>query len=239
MTTDNAILTVRDLDVHYGDFHVLRSLSLDIAEQSVVSIMGANGAGKSTLLKALAGVLRPTAGAVRFAGRDISGLAAHDIVSAGISMVPEGARIFSRLTVLENLIIGSYVGRARRERSKVLQKVYELFPVLGERSNQLANSLSGGERQMLAIGRSLMSRPQLIFFDETYLGLAPLVVKDIYQRIKQINQEGVTVVLVDQDFRRSLRNSDFSYILLEGRVVLAGKSRELAEEDVRKAYFGI
>lgn len=237
--SSNNILSVRNLDVHYKDFHVIRQISLDIPENSVVSIIGANGAGKSTLLKAVAGVLRPTAGRVEFAGRDITGMAAHEIVSEGMSMVPEGARVFTRLTVLENLTIGSYVPRARRERAQYLQRVYELFPVLEQRSHQLANTLSGGERQMLAIGRSLMSRPKMIFFDETYLGLAPLVVNDIYNRIKQIHREGVTVVLVDQDFRRSLKNSDFSYILLEGKVVLSGNSQDLVEEDVRKAYFGI
>lgn len=239
MKSAEVLLRVQDLDVHYGDFQAVRKVSFEVPKGAVVSIIGANGAGKSTLLKAISGLLKPSSGTVTFLGKNISGLPADEVVAGGLSMVPEGARVFARLTVLENLIIGSYTSKARKKRKELLSKVYALFPVLAERSNQLANSLSGGERQMLAIGRALMSDPELILFDEISLGLAPRVIKDIYQRIREINQEGKTVVLVEQDVRRSLKASEMSYVMLEGRVVLAGRSKDLAEEDVRKAYFGL
>lgn len=235
----NAMLRVENLDVHYGDFQAIRGVSLEIAEGSVVSIIGANGAGKSTLLKAVSGLMKPSAGKVTFAGKDITGMEPHQIVQAGISLVPESGRVFPRMTVLDNLITGSYTPRARSKKNEILNRVYELFPRLAERSNQLSNSLSGGERQMLAIGRALMSDPRMVLFDEISLGLAPVVIKDIYQRIKVINREGATVVLVEQDVKRSLKASEMSHVMLEGKVVLSGKSGELSEEDVRKAYFGV
>lgn len=231
------ILRIENLNVFYGDFQAIRNVSLEIPEGSVVSLIGANGAGKSTLLKAVSGLQKPAAGRITYAGADITGLSPDKIVAAGISLVPEGGRAFPRLTVLENLLVGSY--KARKKRKALLEKVYELFPRLAERSRQLANSLSGGERQMLAIGRALMSDPRLILFDEISLGLAPRVIKDIYQRIKEINRAGTTIVLVEQDVKRSLKASEKSYVLLEGKVVLAGRSKELSEEEVRKAYFGL
>lgn len=231
------ILRIENLNVFYGDFQAIRNVSLEIPEGSVVSLIGANGAGKSTLLKAVSGLQKPAAGRITYAGADITGLSPDKIVAAGISLVPERGRAFPRLTVLENLLVGSY--KARKKRKALLEKVYELFPRLAERSRQLANSLSGGERQMLAIGRALMSDPRLILFDEISLGLAPRVIKDIYQRIKEINRAGTTIVLVEQDVKRSLKASEKSYVLLEGKVVLAGRSKELSEEEVRKAYFGL
>lgn len=239
MSSTDKLLVVEELDVHYGDFQAVRKVELEVGEGTVVSVIGANGAGKSTLMKAVAGLIKPTSGRVTFQGRDITGSQAHEIVALGVSMVPEGARVFPRMTVLDNLITGSYTARARKKREELFKRVYQLFPRLQERSNQLASSLSGGERQMLAIGRALMSDPKLILFDEISLGLAPRVVKDIYQTIRVINQEGATVVLVEQDVRRSLKASEMAYVMLEGRVVLAGKSNDLAEEDVRKAYFGL
>lgn len=239
MSSTDKLLVVEELDVHYGDFQAVRKVELEVGEGTVVSVIGANGAGKSTLMKAIAGLIKPTSGRVTFQGRDITGSQAHEIVALGVSMVPEGARVFPRMTVLDNLITGSYTARARKKRDELFKRVYQLFPRLEERSNQLASSLSGGERQMLAIGRALMSDPKLILFDEISLGLAPRVVKDIYQTIRVINEEGATVVLVEQDVRRSLKASEMAYVMLEGRVVLAGKSNDLAEEYVRKAYFGL
>lgn len=240
MTSDNnVVLRVENLDVHYGDFQAIRNVSLEIPGGSAVSVIGANGAGKSTLMKAIAGILNVTGGQITYMGEDITGLSPDKIVAAGISLVPEGGKVFPRMTVLENLIIGSYTPKARSKKNTLLSKVYELFPRLEERSGQLANSLSGGERQMLAIGRALMSDPKVILFDEISLGLAPRVIKDIYQQIKGINLEGTTVVLVEQDVKRSLKASETSFVMLEGKIVLSGKSGELTEEEVRKAYFGI
>lgn len=239
MTSANAILKVEGLDVHYGDFQAIRQVSFEVPEGSVVSIIGSNGAGKSTLLKAVSGLLNPTRGRLSFSGTDITARPAHETVAMGMALVPEGAKVFSRMTVLDNLITGSYAARARKRKDELLKKVYELFPILAERSSQLAGSMSGGQRQMLAIGRALMSDPRLIMFDEISLGLAPTVVKDIYSRIKAINQEGTTVVLVEQDVKRSLKASESSCVMLEGRIVLSGRSSELSEEAVRKAYFGI
>ena len=233
------MLRVDELDVHYGDFQAIRQVSFEVAEGAVVSIIGANGAGKSTLLKAISGLLKPTRGKLYFSGMDITSLPAHEIVAGGMSLVPEGAKVFPRMTVLDNLITGSYTSRARKKKTELLKRVHELFPILGERSGQMAGSLSGGQRQMLAIGRALMADPRLIMFDEISLGLAPTVVKDIYQRIKTINQEGTTVVLVEQDVKRSLKASESSCVMLEGRIVLSGRSSELSEEAVRRAYFGI
>ncbi len=239
MTQPSVVLRVEEVDVHYGDFQAIRKVSFEVPEGSVVSIIGANGAGKSTLLKAISGLLKPTRGRLFLADREITSTPAHEIVAGGVALVPEGARVFPRMTVLDNLITGSYTGRARSKGDELLKRVYELFPILAERSKQIAGSLSGGQRQMLAIGRALMSDPKLIMFDEISLGLAPTVVKDIYQRIKVINQEGTTVVLVEQDVKRSLKASETSYVMLEGRFVLSGRSSELSEEAVRKAYFGI
>jgi branched-chain amino acid transport system ATP-binding protein len=232
-------LRAEGLDVHYGDFQAIRKVSFEVPEGSVVSIIGANGAGKSTLLKSISGLLKPSRGRVFFLGMEITAVPAHEIVAGGISLVPEGGKVFPRMTVLDNLIAGSYTARARNKKDDLLKRVCDLFPILAERSRQMAGSLSGGQRQMLAIGRALMSDPKLIMFDEISLGLAPTVVKDIYQRIKVINQEGTTVMLVEQDVKRSLKASDIGYVMLEGRIVLSGRSSELGEDDVRKAYFGI
>jgi len=234
-----SLLRVEHIDVYYGDFHALWDVSIAVEEAFVVSIIGANGAGKSTLLNTIAGVRKPSRGTIDFHGKKIAGLTPYRAVVEGICMVPEGRRIFPRLTVLENLEIGSYTSRARKNRGVILKKIYDLFPVLEERGNQLGSTLSGGEQQMLAIGRALMSGPKLILFDEISLGLAPLVIKHIYQQVKQINAEGITALLVEQDIQRSLKAAHKVYIMQSGRIRLEGRPQDLSQEDIRKAYFGL
>jgi branched-chain amino acid transport system ATP-binding protein len=235
----NTLLRVEHIDVYYGDFHALWDVSLEVEEALVVSIIGANGAGKSTLLNTISGVRKPSQGTVEFCGKRINGLMPYQAVVEGISMVPEGRRVFPRLTVLENLEIGSYTPKARGKKGEVLRKIYDLFPVLEERRNQLSSTLSGGEQQMLAIGRALMSGPKLILFDEISLGLAPLVIKHIYQRVKQINAEGITALLVEQDIQRSLKAAHKVYIMQSGKIRLEGRPETLSQEEIRKAYFGL
>jgi branched-chain amino acid transport system ATP-binding protein len=234
-----SILRVEQIDVHYGDFHALWDVSLDVEEAQVVSIIGANGAGKSTLLNTIAGVKKPSHGTVQFRGSRINGVPPYQAVVEGISMVPEGRRVFPRLTVLENLEIGSYTPKARKRKNEALKKIYELFPVLEQRKDQLSITLSGGEQQMLAIGRALMSWPQLILFDEISLGLAPVVIKQIYQKVKQINAEGITALLVEQDIQRSLKAAHKVYIMQSGRIHLEGRPESLSQEEIRRAYFGL
>ncbi len=236
---NQAALTINELDVHYKDFQALWNVSLEVKRGEIVSIIGANGSGKSTLLNTLAGLLKPTRGSVKFLGENIGGLPPHETVPRGIVLVPEGRRMFNRLTVYENLIIGSYTPRTRLKRNHNLEDIYKLFPILRERSNQMADTLSGGEQQMLALGRALMSEPQLILCDEISLGLAPVIVKGIYQQLREINNQGITIVLVEQDIKRSLRMADRAYILLKGKIVLQGEPASLSQEKVKKAYFGI
>ena len=233
------LLRVQKIDVFYHDFHALWDVSIDVEEALVVSIIGANGAGKSTLLNTIAGVLSPSTGSIEFHGKRINGLMPYQAVTEGISMVPEGRRMFPRLTVLENLEVGCYIRKARKRKDEVLRRIYDLFPILEERKNQFSSTLSGGEQQMLAIGRALMCEPKLILFDEISLGLAPLVIKNIYQRVKQINSEGITALLVEQDIQRSLKAAHKVYIMQSGKIRLEGNPKELSQEDIRKAYFGL
>lgn len=233
------LLRIADLEVRYGEFQAIRNISLQVDRGEIVSIIGSNGAGKSTLLKTIAGALTPHAGQILHQGENINRLKPYEIVVRGISMVPEGRRIFPRLTVLENLQIGSYTPQARRNLGNALQQVYKLFPILKDRENQLGTNLSGGQQQMLAIGRSLMSGPSLVLFDEISLGLAPLIIKDIYKTIGEINQTGTTMIIVEQDIQRSLKAADRAYVLQEGRVTLEGCPDDLSEEEVKKAYFGV
>jgi branched-chain amino acid transport system ATP-binding protein len=233
------LLRVQEIDVFYHDFHALWEMSLEVEETLVVSIIGANGAGKSTLLNTIAGMLHPSQGTIEFHGKKINGIMPYQAVAEGISLVPEGRRVFPRLTVLENLEMGCYIPKARQKKKEVLKKIYELFPILEERKDQFSSTLSGGEQQMLAIGRALMCEPRLILFDEISLGLAPLVIKNIYQRVKQINVEGTTVLLVEQDIQRSLKASHKVYIMQSGRIRLEGRPSELSQEDIHRAYFGI
>ncbi len=234
-----SLLEIRDLNVYYGEFLALAGIDLDVEKRQVVSLMGANSAGKSTLLKAISGILKPRTGTISFEGKRIDGLEPHDIVALGMSLVPEGRKIFSALTVRENLLIGSYTPRARKTRNESLGKVFQLFPALKARIHQKGTDLSGGEQQMLSIGRALMSQPHFIVFDELSLGLSPLVVKELYKSVKKMNQEGMTVVLVEQDVKRSLKVSDYAYILQEGKITLKGSPRHFTEHTVKKAYFGL
>lgn len=232
------MLKIRDLHVFYGEFHALTGIELDVAKGQVVSLLGANSAGKSTLLKTITGILKPSSGSIYFDNRQIDGLETHDIVDMGIALVPEGRKIFSNLTVRENLLIGSYTPRARKFRDETFGNVLNIFPALKGRLRHKGTNLSGGEQQMLSIGRALMSRPHFIIFDEISVGLGPLVVKELYKTVHRINREGMTVVLVEQDVKRSLRVADYTYILQEGKVALKGNPRFFTEELMQKAYFG-
>lgn len=234
----STVLEISHLDVHYGDLQALRDVSLEIGQGRIVSIIGANGAGKSTLLKTIAGAMAPTRGRIVHAGEPINGLQPYQTLARGIAMVPEGRRIFPRLTVAENLLAGAYLPRARKHRRKAMEAVFSLFPILGERAAQPGTNLSGGEQQMLAIGRALMSEPGLVLFDEISLGLAPAVIKNIYAALARINQRGVTMVLVEQDVQRSLEAAHYAYVLQEGRVVLRGRPEDLMSDKVKAAYFG-
>lgn len=233
------LLEIRDLDVFYGEFQALRKVEMDVEKRQIVSLMGANSAGKSTLLKSISGILKPSAGTVKFDGIRIDCKEPHDIVDMGMALVPEGRKIFSSLTVRQNLLIGSYRSKARKKRRDTLESVFNLFPALKGRINQKGTELSGGEQQMLSIGRALMSTPCFIIFDEISLGLSPIVVKELYRAVKRINREGTTTVLVEQDVKRSLKVADYAYILQEGRITLKGNPRYFTEETVNKAYFGI
>jgi branched-chain amino acid transport system ATP-binding protein len=239
IATESIILRVSDLDVHYKDFQALWNVSVEVTEGEVISIIGANGAGKSTLLQTIAGLILPTRGAIHLSGERIDGLPPHVTVPKGIAMIPEGRRVFPRLTVYENLIMGSCTPRSRRKKDIILEQLYSLFPVLRVRRNQMGNTLSGGEQQMLAIGRALMSDPRLILCDEISLGLAPLVIKSIYKQLEQINRDGLTIVLVEQDMKRSLKAANRVYVMLKGKMVLTGEPSSLTEEEVKNAYFGI
>jgi branched-chain amino acid transport system ATP-binding protein len=232
-------LEIRDLSVFYGSFQALWDVALDVERGQIVSVLGSNGAGKSTLLMAISGLLKLLSGVIRFEERRIDGLDSHQIVDLGIALVPEGRKIFLSLTVRENLLIGSFTPRARASRNENLEYIYHLFPPLKARANQKGSNLSGGEQQMLAIGRALMSTPRFIIFDEISLGLSPLVVKELYRTVKEINQKGLTTVLVEQDVKRSLKVADYVYILQEGKVTLKGNPRYFSEDVVKKAYFGL
>ena len=234
-----SMLEIKDLNVFYGEFQALNGIELEVQKSRIVSLMGANSAGKSTLLKTISGILKPATGSITFDNKRIDGLDSHDIIAMGMALVPQGRKIFSNLTVRENLLIGSYTPRARKGRDETFEKILELFPALKGRIQQHGTNLSGGEQQMLAIGRALMSQPHFVIFDEISLGLSPLVVKEIYKTIREMNREGMTAVLVEQDVKRSLKASDFAYILQEGKITLKGNPRHFTEEVVRKAYFGL
>jgi len=233
------ILRVENIRAKYGDFVAVEDASLDVPQGKIVSVIGSNGAGKSTLMDTIAGSHKPDSGKVFFKGEDITGLSAEKIVIRGLSLVPQGSRCFVRMTIEDNLIMGSYPKSARKMKQESLARVYELFPVLKEKRNELSGSLSGGQRQMVAIGRALMTNPELVLFDEISLGLAPTIIKDIYARIKQISGDGMTVVLVEQDTKRAIRTSEISHVMLKGKVVLSGRSSELGEDQIKKAYFGL
>jgi branched-chain amino acid transport system ATP-binding protein len=234
------MLDVSGLQVAYGDLTTLWDVSFTVGEGDLVALVGANGAGKTTTLRAISGLLRPRSGSVRFRGRSLAGVPSHRITDLGIAHVPEGRQLFPMMTVEENLLLGSYPSRARRKRAENLPRVYETFPVLGSRRAQDAGTLSGGEQQMLAIGRALMSDPDLLMLDEPSLGLAPIVVRDVFSVIAQIRSRGVTVLLVEQNVAQALSVADRAYVLENGRVTLQGSGKELLEHDgVRRAYLGV
>lgn len=233
------MLRVNDVDVYYGAIHALKTLSLEVEQGSIVTLIGANGAGKTTTLKTISGILRPRSGSVFFKDMDISKVAPEKIVGMGISQVPEGRRVFASMSVLENLEMGAYLRKDKKGIAEDMDNVFARFPRLQERRKQLAGTLSGGEQQMLAIGRALMARPQLLLMDEPSMGLAPLLVKEIFSIIKDINEKGTTILLVEQNAHMALSIADKAYVIETGEIVLKGSAEELLKsEDVKKAYLG-
>ena len=233
----DAILSIKDLKVNYGGIEAVKGISFDVEEGSIVTLIGANGAGKSSTLRTIAGLVKPAAGKIFFRGDDITNCDTNVIVRKGITLVPEGRRIFPDLTVLENLRVGAYL--RNDDISDDIQWVYDLFPRLRERSWQAGGTLSGGEQQMLAVARALMCKPKLIMMDEPSLGLAPLVVRGIFDIIREINQQGVTVLLIEQNANMALKVADYAYVLETGRIGLSGTGKELlTNDDVKKAYLG-
>lgn len=231
------MLKINDLKVNYGGIEAVKGISFEVPENSIVTLIGANGAGKSTTLRTIAGLLKPGDGKINFMGKDITGKDAATIVSRGITLVPEGRRIFPDLTVLENLKIGAYL--RKDDLRDDLIRVYDLFPRLKERSWQLGGTLSGGEQQMLAVARALMSRPKLMMMDEPSLGLAPIVVRGIFDIIREIHKEGVTILLIEQNANMALKTADIGYVMETGRITLSGSGSELlANVDVKAAYLG-
>jgi branched-chain amino acid transport system ATP-binding protein len=236
----SALLQVKDLDVYYGDAQALAGVTLDVFKGEIVTLVGSNGAGKSTLIRTIAGIERPRAGHISFVERDLAGLGSHEICNLGIGQVAEGRQLFPGLTTLENLEMGAMVPRGYAGFKRTLDQVFMLFPRLAERRKQLAGTLSGGEQQMLAIGRCLMSRPELIMLDEPSLGLAPNVVHQMLQAIQSLNRTGLTVLLVEQNVAFSLKISQRAYVLENGEIVMSGSGAEiLGNERVRQAYLGL
>jgi branched-chain amino acid transport system ATP-binding protein len=234
------LLEVQSLNVQYAAFKALQEVSLEVAEARIVCIVGANGAGKSTLINTISGMLRPTSGRVLFDGEDLTRMPAHEIVRRGVVQVPEGRKLFPELTVYENLLVGGSHKRAKERRKESIEEVYGLFPVLKERHKQMARTLSGGEQQMLAIGRAMMSLPRILMMDEPSLGLAPIVVQSIFRVVEELKRRGLTVMLVEQNIRHSLQISDYAYVLETGRVVLQGTGPDvLADEHTKAAYVGM
>lgn len=233
------MLKLENLQVYYGGIHALKGISLEVPANKIITLVGANGAGKSTTLRSICNLVPAASGRVLFEGEDITGKSTMDIVKKGITLVPEGRRIFANLTVLENLHMGAYSRNDKAGVQKDIQYIYELFPRLKEREWQVAGTLSGGEQQMLAIGRALMSRPRLLMMDEPSLGLAPLLVKEVFRIIKDIHQNGMTILLIEQNATAALQIADYGYVMETGNITLQGSGKELAEnEDVKRAYLG-
>lgn len=234
------MLEVRDVNVFYGDLQVIWGVSFHVERAEIVSLIGANGAGKTTLLKTISGLLRPAPGEIHFDGKPIHTLRPYKLIEMGIVHVPEGRRLFVEMTVEENLDMGALKGEAKKQREQTKEMVYELFPRLKERRRQIAGTLSGGEQQMLAIGRGLMAKPRLMMFDEPSLGLAPILVKEIFNVIKRIRNEGTTVLIVEQNVKQSLSISDRAYVLENGRIVMEGTGESMLQnEHVKTAYLGV
>jgi branched-chain amino acid transport system ATP-binding protein len=234
------VLEVRDIDVRYGDAQALHRLSLDVRAGEVVTLVGSNGAGKTTTLRAISGLLEIAHGDIRFEGRSLAGLAAHRRADLGIALVPEGRELWPQLTVRENLELGAFSRPARRHLADSLERVHALFPRVAERSRQLAGSMSGGEQQMVAIARALMTRPRLLMFDEPSLGLAPVVVGRVFDIVRRLHDEGLTILLVEQNVRRALQVADRGYVVETGRIAMEGRAADLLDSpDVRSAYLGL
>ena len=234
------MLEVKDLRVHYGTVEAIKGVSFEISDRAIVSLIGANGAGKTTCLRALTGLVKPSGGEVRFENTSLVGLAPHQIVRLGIAHVPEGRRLFPKMTVLENLRMGAYLRAKRTEMASTLGMIYEHFPILRERGGQRAGSLSGGEQQMLAIARALMNRPRLLLLDEPSMGLSPIMTAEIGKIIRQINAQDVSIILVEQNALLALTLARYGYVLETGLVVMQGNAQELLQDDgVRKAYLGL
>ncbi|HNX92024.1 MAG TPA: ABC transporter ATP-binding protein [Syntrophomonas sp.] len=233
------MLKVNEIDVYYGAIHALKKMSLEVEQGTIVTLIGANGAGKTTTLKTISGILRPKSGTITYKDKDITRVAPEKIVGMGISQVPEGRRIFPTMSVLENLEMGAYLRKDKKEIIKDMDNVFGRFPRLMERRKQLAGTLSGGEQQMLAIGRALMARPELMLMDEPSMGLAPLLVKEIFEIIKDINSRGTTILLVEQNANMALSVADKAYVIETGEIVLQGTAEQLMKsEEVKKAYLG-
>lgn len=233
------MLELNDINVYYGKIHAVKNISLKIKKGELVALLGANGAGKTTTLRTISGMLRAKSGSIIFDGQDINKIEAHKIVAMGLAHCPEGRQVFSRLSVLENLKIGAFLRKDHKKIEKDLELVYSLFPVLAERKTQSAGTLSGGEQQMLAIGRSLMSNPSLLLFDEPSLGLAPIIIEKIFEVIKELKNEGKTILLVEQNAYNALAIADRGYVLETGNIKLSGEAGDLlANDEVKKAYLG-
>ena len=234
-----AMLEVKNLEVYYGVIQAIKGISFEVNEGEVIALIGANGAGKTTTLQTITGMLQPKAGEIIFEGKDISKIPGHKIVSMGMAHVPEGRRVFAELSVYENLKLGAYTRKDKKEIEETLARVYKSFPRLEERKNQLAGTLSGGEQQMLAMGRALMSKPKIILMDEPSMGLSPIFVNEIFDIIQKVSAGGTTVLLVEQNAKKALSIADRGYVLETGKIVLEGKASELLnDESVKKAYLG-
>jgi len=235
-----AFLEVNNIDVYYGDVQVIFNLSMRVEEGEVVSIIGSNGAGKSTLLKTISGLMHPAKGEILFQDSSVQSAPPEKMVEFGVTQVPEGRRLFMLMSVKDNLIVGAYNSRASRHMTATLEEVYALLPLLQEREEQLAMTLSGGEQQMVAVGRGLMAKPKLLMLDEPSLGLAPILIKDIFQTVRKIADQGTTVLLVEQDVKHSLSLSDRGYVLEHGRVAMEGPANELLDDPhIKTAYLGL
>ena len=233
------MLKVDNINVFYGAIHAIKGISIDVSDKEIVTLIGSNGAGKSTTLRTISGLMKPKTGTIKFEDKDITGVSAHKIVGMGLCQVPEGRHVFSNMTVMENLELGAYLRKDKAGISQDLEDVFKKFPRLLERKLQVAGTLSGGEQQMLAMGRALMSRPRLLLLDEPSMGLAPLLVKEIFNIIKEINESGTTILLVEQNAKMALDIADRAYVLETGRITLAGTAKELQNsEAVQKAYLG-
>ncbi len=234
-----AMLEIRDLEVYYGVIQAIKGISFEVNEGEIISLIGANGAGKTTILHTITGLLSPKKGSIIFEGKDITKTPAHKIVSLGMAHVPEGRRVFAEMSVYQNLKMGAYTRNDKGEIEQTLEKVYKRFPRLEERKNQLAGTLSGGEQQMLAMGRALMSNPRIILMDEPSMGLSPILVNEIFDIIQSVSETGTTVLLVEQNAKKALGIADRAYVLETGKIVMSGDAKELMNDDsIKKAYLG-